>query len=210
MKKLLLLGGGGHCKSVLDTLFALSEFDQIGIVDAAEQTVLGVSVVGTDEDLPRLKEQGWQYAFVSVGSVGNTALRRQLYRKIQEFGFHIPTIVDPTAMVAKESVLKEGCFVGKQAIINADSCIGTCAIINSGAIVEHEVRIGDFTHISPGAVLCGQVKVGNDSHIGAGSVVKQQIVVGNNTIIGIGSVVVKDMGDRVKAWGNPCRVVESK
>ena len=206
---LLLIGGGGHCKSVLDCILTLGKFDEIGIIDSEKTgVVLGVKTVGNDDDLPRLFQEGWKSAFVSVGSVGDTRLRRKLYRMVREIGFSIPTIIDETAVVANDVKIAEGAFVAKHTTVNAGSRIGECAIINTGAIVEHDCTIGAFAHISSGTTLCGQVVVGDDSHIGAGSVVKQQIQIGAHVLLGAGSVVVHDIPDDVKAYGNPCRAVK--
>lgn len=207
-KKLLLIGGGGHCHSVLDSVLKLNEYDAIGIVDYSNDTVNGIPVVGKDEDLPCLRKNRWTDAFITVGSVGNTSLRHRLFQMVKNEGFTVPSIVDPTAIVANDAEIDEGCFIGKGAIVNAGSKIGKAAIINTGAIIEHDCIVGEFAHISPGAVLCGQVTVGNDTHIGADSVVRQQIEIGNNSLIGAGSVVVKNIPANVKAYGNPCKVVE--
>lgn len=206
---LLLIGGGGHCRSVLDCLMSLGEYSQIGIVDNGKAVSdLGISIVGSDGDLPELMRNGWTSAFITVGSIGPTGIRRRLYHLIKTSGFHIPVITDPTAVIAKNVEIKEGAFIGKCTVINASSRIGNCAIINTGAIVEHDCYIGDFSHISSGATICGQVRIGNDTHIGAGTVVRQGITIGSGTLIGAGSVVVKDIPECVKAYGNPCKVVE--
>lgn len=205
-KRLLLIGGGGHCLSVLD---AVTGYDAIGIVEkqGGSAAAGGLDIVGADEDLPKLLEAGWTDAFITVGSVGNTALRRKLYGLVKGLGFHVPAIIDPSAAVARDAQIGEGCFVGKRAVVNTRSALGCCAIVNSGAIVEHECRVGAFAHISPGATLCGNVTVGNDAHVGAGSVVRQGIAVGNGALVGIGSAVVKDIPPGAKAYGNPCKVV---
>ena len=208
-KKLLLIGGGGHCKSVLDCVVSSGIYDEIGIVDK-EDTIpyRGIQIVGNDDYLPSLYMQGWEYAFVTVGSVGNTNIRRKLYNLIKEQGFTVPIIADPTAIIAEDAEISEGVFIGKGAIVNAGSRLGTCSIINTGAIVEHECDISDFAHISPGVILCGQVVIGGDTHIGAGSVVRQQINIGEGVLVGAGSVVVKDLPDKVKAFGDPCKVID--
>ncbi len=206
MKKLLLVGGGGHCHSIIDSLLLLKAYDEIGIIDSTEEEYLGISFLGTDDDIPRLKREGWNEAFISVGSIGNTATRRRLYEMIIEFGLAIPTIIDPTSTIAKGSNIAKGTFIGKNVVVNSGTRIGEGCIINTGAIIEHDCMINDFSHISPGVVLCGQVMIGKDSHIGAGTVVRQQITVGDNVLIGAGSVVVKNIKDNVKAFGNPCRV----
>ena len=206
-KKLLLIGGGGHCRSVLDCVLSSNEYDEIGIIDNSDCSCLGIQVIGKDEDIPRLIESGWNNVFITVGSVGNTSIRRKLYKMLNDQEIKIPVIADPTAVIAKGTVIGRGTFIGKRAVINTNSNIGECAIINTGAIIEHDCIIGDFTHISPGTVICGGVKIGSDSHVGAGSVVRQLITIGNCSLIGAGSVVVKDIEDNKKAYGNPCRVV---
>ncbi len=50
--------------------------------------------------------------------------------------------------------------------------------------------------------------MGSDSHIGAGTMVRQFVKIGNNSLIGMGSVVIRDIPSNVKAYGNPCKVVE--
>jgi len=206
-KKLMLIGGGGHCRSVIDSVLSLGIYDEIGIVDAHENPVLGISVIGSDDDIPKLIEAGWTSAFVTVGSVGDTSLRRKLYKMITEFNLEVPVIIDPSALIAKNVEIKKGVFVGKRVVINSESVLGLCSIINTGAIIEHDCFVGDFAHISSGATVCGNVVIGNDSHLGAGSTVKQNINIGSNSLIGAGSIVLKDVPNSVKAYGNPCKVV---
>lgn len=214
-KKLLLIGGGGHCHSVLDSVLATNEYNQIGVVakdqdnynDLLEDSFVVTYLVGTDKDIPRLYDEGWREAFITLGSVGSTKGRRSLFSVIEKIGFVMPIVVDPSAIVSDKAEIAAGVFIGKRAVINAGSKIGAGAIINTGSIIEHDCIIGDFAHVSPGAVLCGQVTVGEDSHIGAGSVVRQGINIGTEALIGAGSVVVKNIPDNAKAYGNPCRVV---
>lgn len=178
------------------------------MIDNVDNSYLGVTTVGTDEDIPDLIKDGWTDAFITVGSVGNTNVRRYLYEMVKGMGLHIPTIIDSSAIVGKGISIGYGTFIGKRAIINTGSSIGKCAIINTGAIIEHDCKIGDFSHISPGTTLCGQVTIGNNSHIGANSTIRQLIKIGDNSLIGAGSVVVKDIISNKKAYGNPCKVVD--
>lgn len=206
--KLLLLGGGGHCRSVIDCVLSLGKYDEIGIVDNKDCSHQGVTRVGTDDDLEELFQSGWSEAFITVGSIGDTSIRKRLFALIKRIGFEVPIIIDPTAIVAQDIIVNEGVFVGKNAVVNTGVVIENCGIVNTGSIVEHDCMIGAFSHISPGAILCGEVSVGADSHIGAGAVVKQSLSVGNNVLIGAGSVVLNDLPEGVVAYGNPCKVVE--
>lgn len=208
-KKVLLVGGGGHCRSVLDSLFRLGKYDEIGIIDCEPKPqIFGVPVVGGDGDLPQLFAQGWLDAVITLGSVGLPARRRALFQELKKLGFHLPIIADPSALIGAASEIEEGVFIGKRAVVNSGARVGRCAIINTGTILEHDCSIGDFAHIAPSCTLCGETVVGENTHIGAGSVVRQQICIGSSSLIGMGSVVVDPIGDHVKAFGNPCKVVE--
>ena len=210
MKKLLMLGGSEHCGSVLDCVLAAGAYTDIGIVCSKPgKTVGGIASVGTYEDLPALFEAGWTEAYIAVGSVGYVAKRRALYDTLKGIGFHLATVIDPSAAVAEDAQIAEGAWIGKHAVVNIGCRIGTCAMINTGSIIEHGCTIGDFAHVSPGATLCGQVMVGNDTHVGAGSTVIQGVHIGSGVMIGAGSVVVRHIPDGVKAYGVPCRVVSA-
>lgn len=209
-KKILLVGGGGHCKSVLDSLINTHQYSEIAVVDKpskVNEKVLYAPIIGGDEDLERLYYAGFKYAFVSVGSIGDTSLRRKLMETIEAIGFVMPNIIDPTAIISPYVDLAQGIFIGKRSVVNVGSVINKGAIINTAAIIEHDCVIEKLTHISPGAVLNGGVHVGAYTYIGANSVVKQQVAIGSNVIIGMGSVVLNDIENNVVAYGNPCMKV---
>lgn len=208
--KILLIGGGGHCKSVLDSLIKTGQYSEIGIIDRKENVgkrIFNVPIIGTDEDLPRFFLNGFKEAFITIGSVGNPKSRTSLYQILEEIGFEIPNVVDLSAVLSDFIQIEKGVFIGKNAVINAGSFIHKGAIINTSAIIEHDCVIGEFSHIAPGSVICGEVKVGNHTHIGASSVVKQQLAIGANTIIGMGSTVISNISDSKVAYGNPCKEV---
>lgn len=210
-KKILLIGGGGHCKSVLDSTLKLNKYEKIGIIDKMEnigKNIMGTPIVGCDEDLPRLIREGYKYAFITIGSIGNPFIRIKLFDLLIKIGYEIPTIIDPSASVSEFSEIEKGVFIGKNSIVNAETVIEKAAIINSGSIIEHECKIEKFSHIAPGAVLGGSVTIKENSHIGSNSVIKQGIIIGENSIIGMGSVVLKNINSNSMAYGNPCREVK--
>lgn len=217
-KKILLIGAGGHCLSVLDTLITSYQYQDIGIVDKVvdskqydnneKKRIMGFPIVGQDEELEKLYIAGYKEAFITIGSIGDTSLRKRLYHKLKDIGFSIPNIIDRTSVVSTHTVLAEGIYIGKNSIVNTNSQIGKLAIINTSAIIEHECKIGDYVHIAPGAVLCGNVCIGGESHIGAGSCIKQGIHIGSQTMVGLGSVVLHNIRDNAIAFGNPCREVD--
>ncbi len=207
--KILLIGGGGYCKQVIEIIREDSLFDDIGIVEkdnTDEYDVLGEKIVGADYDLEHLFCDGWNNAFVSLGSVGNTKGRRKIFNILKEIGFFLPPIISKSANVAKSATVRDCSIIHQGAIIDADVSIGCCSIINKGCILSHDCIIGDFVHVSPGCTLLGNVKIGDDSHIGAASSVREGISIGKETMIGMGSIVVKNIPDRKLAYGNPCEV----
>lgn len=206
--KLLLLGGGGHCKSVIDSLLTSESYTEIGIIDNKRnigKSICNIPIIGCDDDLVELYQKGYTRAFVTVGSVGDPSIRLRLFRKLEQIGFETCNIIDKTAIISPHIKMANGIFVGKNAVINAGTTIGKGAIINSSVTIEHDCIIEDFVHIASGSVLCGEVKVGKYAHVGAKSVVKQQVKIGMNSIIGIGSVVLHDIPENVVAFGNPCK-----
>ena len=211
MKPIVLIGGGGHARSIIDSILQRGEWDIIGILDEPSkvgQTLMGIPIIGTDDQMEDIYAQGITHAFIGVGSIGNPIIRKRIYQSAHSIGYSFPNIIDSTAILAQDVEMGEGNFIGKGAIVNAGSKLGNQIIINSGAIIEHDCSIQDFAHIAPGTVLCGGVSIGKESHIGARSVVIQGKTVGNNTLVGAGSVVVKDIKDCKKAYGNPCKEVD--
>lgn len=208
MEKIVLLGGGGHCKSVIDTIMTSCLYEIVGIIDLEKNVgefVNGVEIIDNDENLIKYKQAGINNAFITVGSIGNPNLRIRLHDLGKKIGFDFPTIVDKSSIISSDVKLGNGTFVGKGAIINANSIIGEQCIVNSGSIIEHDCTIENFVHIAPGVTLCGGVRIGENTHVGANATIIQYKTIGQNVIVGAGSVVITDLNNNVKAYGNPCK-----
>ena len=212
-KRIILIGGGGHCRIIIDALKEGGDYFPAGIVDDAfsiRSEIVEVPVVGRDGDLRRLFLKGFRYAFIAIGAIGQPEIRQKISEALKQIGFSIPVLRHPSAVVSKTATLADGVFVGARAVIQAGSKIGEQAIINSGAVIDHDCVIGPYVHVAPGATLSGGVTVGYGTHIGTGTSVIENRKIGQRSFIGAGSVVVRDLPDRVKAMGNPCRVVERR
>lgn len=209
-KKLVLIGGGGHCKSVLDTAVRMNCFDEIVITDPNIELgkhIWGHIVVGSDDCLEELYQRGFKYAFITVGSINYNPLRKKIAEKISSLGFVFPVIHDPSALISDTAIIGDGTFIGKNVVINAETIIGKHCIINTNAVIEHECYIGDFSHISVGTILCGAVNIGENCIIGSNSTVIQCLHVGNNSVIGAGSVVITNIPSNCTAVGVPVRII---
>lgn len=192
MEQIILLGCGGHACSVVDSIIQLGYYEIIGFIERENGKGIGFaeySVIGTDHDLQAIYNAGVRNAFVTIGYLGKSNIREKVYSNLKQIGYHIPKIIDPSAILARGVQMEEGTYIGKRAVVNTNSYIGKMCIINTGAIVEHGNVIEDFSHVSVGSVLCGDVKLGKGTLIGANAAVIQGIHIGDNVIVGAGVTV---------------------
>lgn len=191
MNKIILIGGGGHCKSAIDVIEQEAQFEIAGIIDKPEllgSKILGYQVIGNDFDLENLAKK-YQYALITVGQIKSPSLRIKLFDLAQKFGFLLPCIVSPSAYVSKHSKIGNGTIVMHNAIINANTSIGENCIINSKALIEHDCLIADHCHISTNAIINGGVKIESKCFIGSSVITKNNIIIKKNSFIKAGSLV---------------------
>lgn len=211
MEKIILLGGGGHCKVVIEAILSRGEFKIVGIIDKNKkkgQKVLGFPIIGNDEEIKNCFNQGIKNCFVAFGGIVESGLRLMLVNLVKEIGMSFPNIIHKNSSISHSVIMGEGNYFGQGVIVNSDAKVGNHCIVNTAAIIEHDCCIGDFAHIAPGVLLSGAVTVGNGTLIGIGTSIVQSITIGRNSIIGAGSVVVKDIGNNIVAYGNPCKEIE--
>ncbi len=178
-KNILLVGGGGHCHSCIDVIEQCGEFKIIGIVDAylpIDAKVCGYPVLGKDDDLPALLSIA-DHALVTVGQLRSSELRENLYARLGEIGYVLPSIISPLAYIARDVYVGKGSIVMHHAIVNTKAKIGENCIINTKALVEHDAIIFDYCHISTGATVNGGAKVNSRSFVGSAAVVVHNVTV---------------------------------
>ncbi len=190
MEDIILVGYGGHAKSVADCIERGNSFRIVGYTDK-EKHESPYTYLGTDEALEFYFERGIKNAVLCIGYLGKGNLREKLFSYLKGIGFYFPVIVDPSAIISESAQIGEGTFVGKRAVINANALIGKMCIINTAAIIEHESVVGDFTHIAVGAVLCGRVTVGNSAFIGANATVIQEQNIDSGKLVPAGMTIRK-------------------
>lgn len=202
-KNLILIGGGGHCKSVIDVAESAG-YNILGILDMPEEagkTVLEYTVIGTDDDIPQYADKA--EFIITVGFIKNPSIRVRIYDKVKQAGGKLATIVASTAHVSRYATLGEGTVVMHQAVVNAGARIGENCIINTFCDIEHDAVIGAQCHISTGTMVNGDCKVGERVFIGSQSVLANGITVGEDIIVGAGSVVRKSISEKGVYAGNP-------
>lgn len=202
-KELILVGGGGHCKSVIEVAESAG-YSILGILDMPEEvgkTVLGYKIVGTDDDIPQFV--GKAEFVITVGFIKNPAIRIRIFDKIKSAGGRLATIVASTARVSKYAEVGEGTVVMHQAFVNAGAKIGCNCIINTFSNIEHDAQVGDQCHISTGTMVNGDCKIGERVFIGSQSALANGITVGDDIIVGAGSLVRKSISTKGIYSGNP-------
>ena len=206
--KIILLGGGGHAKVLIELIKISGQYEIAGILDTqleAGTQVLGVYVLGKDDLLPELSEKGITNACISVGSVKDNSKRKKLYEKVKQIGFYIPLLIHPQAIVSKDSKISEGAQIMVGAIIQTGCLIGENTIINTGSIIEHDCYIGKHVHICPGSVVSGECTIEDGAFVGAGSTIKHGVKIGKGAIVGAGAVVINDVYDGITVKGMPAK-----
>lgn len=202
-KPLVLVGGGGHCKSVIEAAESAG-YSILGVLDLPDEVgkeILSTKVIGTDDDIPSYVDKA--EFVVTVGFITNPTIRIKLYNKIKEAGGKLTTVVASTAYVSKYAEIGEGTVVLHQAFVNAGAKVGKNAILNTATNIEHDAVIGDHCHISTGTMVNGECRVGERCFIGSQSVLANCISVGEDIIVGAGSFVRKSISEKGIYSGNP-------
>lgn len=203
-RPLILIGGGGHCKSVIEVAESAG-YEIKGILDmpdeVGKEVLPGHKVIGTDDEIPQYVEEC--DFIITVGFIKNPALRIKLYNKVKAAGGRLATIIASTAHVSKYAELGEGTVIMHQAFVNAGAKIGDNCIINTFVNIEHDAEVGNQCHISTGTMVNGECKIGENCFIGSQSVCANCIEIASDIIVGAGSVVRKSVRVKGIYAGNP-------
>ena len=184
MAQIVLIGGGGHCKSVIDVIEQEGSFEIAGIVDKPElfgSSILGYPVIGSDLDLKNLAKK-YRNAMITVGQIKSPLLRIKLYELANESGF-LPSVISPTAYMSKHSKIGNGSVVMHNATVNANVSIGDNCIINSKALIEHDCYVSNHCHISTNAIVNGNVKIESNCFIGSSATIRESITIKKNSLL---------------------------
>jgi sugar O-acyltransferase (sialic acid O-acetyltransferase NeuD family) len=209
MKKLILVGGGGHCKSCIDVIESTKEYEIVGILEknTDNQThILGYPILGNDDLIPTLANEGYEF-LITVGQIKSADIRIKIFDFIKKSGGRLATIIAPTAYVSQYATIGEGTIIMHQAFVNAEVTVGNNCLINTKATLEHEVNVGNHCHISVNAVLNGAVIIHDNCFIGSSAVLYQCVSIMPNTLIGAGSVVSKSLKSEGVYVGNPLKKI---
>jgi len=195
MMPLMLVGGGGQCRSAIDVLESTRLFEILGIIESPggpTDPVLSYQVLGTDDDLDRLLAQCPNF-LITIGQIRSPLPRMLAFNRIHALGGSFPTAVSANAYVSPRGMVNVGSIVMHGAVVTTNATVGENCIINSLALIEHDATIGSHCHISTGARVNGGVIVGSGTFIGSGSIIHEGVTIGDNCVIAAGSLVRADV-----------------
>lgn len=190
---ILLIGGGGHCKSCIDVIEQEGMFRIAGIVDAPEKQgskVLGYEVLGSDDDLPGLVES-CPNVLITLGHVKSPTRRMELFDHLKRLGARFPVIRSSLSYVSPHAQVGEGTIIMHYAVLNAGAEVGRNCIVNTKALIEHDVVVGDNSHVSTGAIVNGGVRIGAGTFIGSNSVFQEYASVPPGSFAKANSLIVR-------------------
>jgi sugar O-acyltransferase (sialic acid O-acetyltransferase NeuD family) len=193
---IIVYGGGGHGKSLIDLIRVLGIYSIVGIVDDGIQNgtnIMGVPILGGANILGHLFESGIHMAANAVGGIGNITTRVKVFDSLSQAGFSCPILMHPTAFVEPSAILSDGVQIMPHAYVGSEARLGFGAIINTGAIVSHDCTLGAYANLSPGAILAGEVSIGDGVLVGMGVTVNLQVKIGKHARIGNGATVKQDV-----------------
>ncbi len=198
MDKIIIIGCGGHARSIIDLIESSKEWEIKGLVGQPNEinnSLLGYKIFDTENNLEKISKK-FSNAVIGVGQIGLPSKRIEIVNKLKNNNFQLPIIKSKFSVLSKHSFVEEGTTIGHGAIVNANVKIGKYCIINSASLIEHDSRVGDFCHISTGVIINGNVEIGSGSFIGSGTIIREGIKLPPNTIISAGKRI---MGLPIKA-----------
>jgi len=216
VKRIVILGAGGICLDIYETMLALNArageeiYRCAGLLDdnAALQgeEFYELKVLGPLALARQMEDCRFVFA---IGSPGNFWKRRSILAAIGVPAEQFETLVHPLACVSRYARLGAGCVVLAGTSIGAEASVGEQSILLQNAVVSHDCEVGAFCCFSPGACLAGGVAVGESAYIGANASIRGGIRVGSRSLVGMGSVVVQDVPENTVVAGNPARYLRS-
>ena len=212
-EKIIIIGSEGHGKVIIDIVEKQDKYSIVGLVNANPtigEEIMGYPVLGSDNDLIALRQEFPNCQFFIA--VGDNFIRNKVRNKIvSNFpNINFPTIIHPSAEIAKQVKIGQGVCIMAGAIINSCSVIGDFCIVNTKASIDHDNTIGQFSSLAPNATTGGDVTIGEFSAIGISATIKHGISIGDNVVIGASAYLNSNAPDHSTLYGIPAKIIRSR
>jgi sugar O-acyltransferase (sialic acid O-acetyltransferase NeuD family) len=176
----LIVGAGGHGRSVAEALLLRDEHDLVGFLDdVATAPVWRFGIIGVTADLGRCSE----HVDAAIVAIGNNRAREILHERLQSVGIPLITVIHPSAFVSPSAVIGAGCSIMAGAVVGTEASLGQGVIVNSGAVVDHHCKADDYAHLGVNAAMAGGSVLGRSAWMQAGAALGYNVQVGLDEIL---------------------------
>lgn len=214
MKKIVIIGAGGHAREILDILEACNSikpsYEILGYIVESEYGSPG-SIVN---DKPILGDFEWfdsnKNNIYAICGVGSPQLRLRLTKRAMEKGVQFCNIIHPSATVTSRLSLGEGVVISAGCILTNQILIGNHVHLNLLCTIGHDAILHDYVTLTQGVHISGHVILGSGCYIGTGANIIDRIQIGEWSIIGAGSTVINNVPPNVTVVGIPGKVIKSR
>lgn len=167
---LLILGAGGHGKSVAEAALLSGQWRSIVFADDSwpqRTEVAGFPIVANIDTIPTLIST----TTAAIPAVGNNQVRQAWFQKLKDLGIPIATIIHPSAIIGSRAMLGEGVCILAGCIVGVDVKVADGVIVNLTSAIDHDCKIGMFSHLSVGVKITGNKEVAPFTFLEAGSII---------------------------------------
>lgn len=199
--RLLVVGAGGHGRSVAEAAALSGKFEVVGFLDdslPSGETVLGVPVLGPVASMADQRAAAEQ----AIVAIGNNGVREKLMLQLATAGFDLATVVHPRAIVSPSAVLGKGATVMAGSIVGTEARLGMGSIVNCGAVVDHHATVEEFGHLGVNASMVGGTVLGRGAWMQAGAALGYGVKVPAGVTLALGEAV----DSRTKKYKNDQRL----
>lgn len=188
-KRLLIIGAGGHGRSVAEAALLGQDYALTAFLDDAakppQHHLWGCSVWGTTATLANCRGR----IDAVIVAIGNNALREALHQQVKAQGLALAMVVHPAAMVSPTAAIGEGTAIMAGAIVGTGAQLGEGVIVNCGAVVDHDCMVESFGHLGVNAGMAGGSVLGRSAWMPVGSALAYGVRVPAGRVLRAGEVV---------------------
>lgn len=206
MKDIIIYGSGGMAREVaalIEDINAVQPTWNIaGFIDDfrgnTDELVNGYKVLGSGSYLNSAGA-----ARNIVIAVGDPDAKEGIYEKIKGCGLEFPSIIHPSARIARNASVGEGTIVGIDCIVSVNVKLGRNVFLNTRTVLGHDVEVGDFTSCLVNCLISGNVSIGRSCVLGSGCIVKEKISIADKAKVGMGAIVCYDVAEGYTVMSRP-------
>lgn len=188
-KRLLIIGAGGHGRSVAEAALLGHDYALTAFLDDTakpqQHHLWGCPVWGTTAILADCRGR----IDAVIVAIGNNALREALHRHVHAQGLALATVAHPAAIVSPTATIGQGSAIMAGAIVGTGAQLGEGVIVNCGAVVDHDCVVESFGHLGVNAGMAGGSVLGRSAWMPVGSVLAYGVKVPAGRVLRAGEAI---------------------